>query len=74
MKFQESTDVKFVVSKPMSMHQTMIELVDSRITTVMNENNIDISKKDVDVLIIGHGSNQTYNKEFQNMRKNHQKY
>ena len=56
MKFQESTDVKFVVSKPMSMHQTMIDLVDNRVTTVLNENNIETPKKDVDVLIIGHGS------------------
>ena len=56
IKFQATTDVKFVVSKPMSMHQTMIELVDNRVTTVLNENNLDIPKKEVDVLIIGHGS------------------
>jgi len=56
MKFQAITDVRFVVSKPMSMHKTMIELVNSRITTSLEIDGIKISKKDVDVLIIGHGS------------------
>lgn len=56
MKYQAKTNVKFVVSKPMSMHKTMIELVDNRITTALEENKISLPKKDVDVLIIGHGS------------------
>lgn len=56
MKYQESTSVKFVVSRPMSMHKTMIDLVDSRVTSTLTENNITIQRKDVDVLIIGHGS------------------
>jgi sirohydrochlorin cobaltochelatase len=56
MKFQKDTNVKFVVTKPMSMHKTLIELVENRITSSLNENNVKITKKDVDVLIIGHGS------------------
>jgi len=56
MKFQKDTKVKFVVTKPMSMHKTLIELVESRISTALEENKIKISNKDVDVLIIGHGS------------------
>ena len=56
MKLQAITDVKFVVSKPMSMHKTMIDLVDNRVSTVLKENNINFSKNEVDVLIIGHGS------------------
>ncbi len=56
MKFQEGTDVKFVVTKPMSMHQTMVDLVENRITSTLKENNINLSKNNVDVLIIGHGS------------------
>jgi len=56
IKFQKSTDVKFVVSKPMSMHKTMIELADNRVTTALEENQIKLAKKMVDVLIIGHGS------------------
>jgi len=56
MKFQKDTKVKFVVTKPMSMHKTLINLVESRISTSLVENRITITKKDVDVLIIGHGS------------------
>jgi len=56
MKFQKDTKVKFVVTKPMSMHKTLIELVENRISSALQENKITNSKKDVDVLIIGHGS------------------
>ena len=56
MKFQKDTKVKFVVTKPMSMHKTLIELVRNRISTSLQENNVTIPEKDVDVLIIGHGS------------------
>ncbi|KAG2476596.1 MAG: Cobalamin (Vitamin B12) biosynthesis CbiX protein [Nitrosopumilales archaeon] len=56
IKFQAKTDVKFVVTKPMTMHKTMINLVDSRVTTSLETNGVKIAKKNVDVLIIGHGS------------------
>ena len=38
------------------MHKTMINLVDNRVTTSLETNGIKIAKKNVDVLIIGHGS------------------
>ena len=56
MKFQANTEVKFLVTKPMTMHKTMIDLVDNRISTTMKENSVSVLKSDVDVLIIGHGS------------------
>jgi len=56
MKFQKDTNVKFVVTKPMSMHKTLINLVENRISTALDENEITNSKKNIDVLIIGHGS------------------
>ncbi|TBR07648.1 MAG: sirohydrochlorin cobaltochelatase [Candidatus Nitrosotenuis sp.] len=56
MKFQTKTKIRFLVTKPMSMHKTLLDLVDSRITTAMKKNNVNLPKKDVDVLIIGHGS------------------
>jgi len=40
----------------MSMHKTMIELVDNRITTALSENSVNLPKNTVDVLVIGHGS------------------
>ena len=56
MKFQKESKIKFVVTKPMSMHKTLVSIVENRIETTLNENKIDLQKKDVDVLIIGHGS------------------
>ena len=56
IKFQSETDVKLVISKPMSMHKTMTELVENRVTSALEKNNVTISNNQVDVLIIGHGS------------------
>ncbi len=56
MKLQKDTDVKFLVTKPMSMHKTLVNLVENRITSSLDDNKITNSKKNIDVLIIGHGS------------------
>lgn len=56
MKFQKDTEVKFVVTKPMSMHKILVDLVDNRIHTTLKENKINLPKNEVDVMIIGHGS------------------
>ena len=56
MKLQKNTNVKFVVTKPMSMHKTLVDLVRNRITTTLKENNVSSAENDIDVLIIGHGS------------------
>ena len=56
IKFQSKTDVKFVVTKPMTMHETLTNLVDNRIKSALKENNNYTLPKNVDVLIIGHGS------------------
>ena len=56
MKLQKDTKVKFVVTKSMSMHKTLVELVENRISTTLKENQVELPRKDVDVMIIGHGS------------------
>lgn len=56
MKFQKDTNVKFLVTKAMSMHRTLIDIVESRISTTLKENQITLPNKEVDVMIIGHGS------------------
>lgn len=56
IKFQSKTDVKLVVSKPMTMHKSLIELIDNKITITLKENDVNLPKNEVDVLIIGHGS------------------
>ncbi len=56
MRFQKDTDVKFVVTKSMSMHKTMVEIVENRIRATLEENQVMLAKDHIDVLIIGHGS------------------
>lgn len=56
MKLQKDTQVKFLITKPMSMHKTLVDIVENRITTTLKENNITLPNIDVDVMIIGHGS------------------
>ena len=56
MKLQKDTKIKFLVTKPMMMHKTLIEIVQSRVDSTLKENQITLENKDVDVMIIGHGS------------------
>ena len=56
MKFQKDTKVKFLVTKQMSNHKTLVDVVENRISTTLKENQITLSNNEVDVMIIGHGS------------------
>lgn len=54
---QKGEKTKIRVARPMKMHQTMIDLVCSRVRTALDEGGLaHMNDKDVDVLIIGHGS------------------
>jgi sirohydrochlorin cobaltochelatase len=56
IKLQSKTKIKFTISKPMSLHKSLIKLVDEKIQSVLVKNNVYVPKKKVDVVIIGHGS------------------
>lgn len=56
MKYQSSTNVKFLVTKPMSMHMTLVKLVQSRIKSALDKGVVSLPDKKIDVLVIGHGS------------------
>ena len=56
MKLQKNTKIEFLITKPMSMHKTLVEIVENRISTTLKENQVTLQNKDVDVMIIGHGS------------------
>ena len=45
MKYQKDTKIKFLVSKPMTMHKTLVDLVDNRVTTTLRENSVRYSKR-----------------------------
>ena len=55
-KLQKNYKIKFLITKPMSMHKTLVEIVENRISTTLKENQVTLENKDVDVMIIGHGS------------------
>ena len=56
MAYQKDTRTRFLVTKPMSMHPTMVSLVDNRITAALREAGHDLPRRETDVLVIGHGS------------------
>ena len=45
MKYQKHTGIKFVVTKPMSMHQSLIDLVENRIASALEDKKIFPAKK-----------------------------
>jgi len=56
MKYQATTNVKFLVTKPMSMHMTLVKLADNRIKSALEKGGISLTSDKIDVLVIGHGS------------------
>ena len=56
MKYQTTTNVKFLVTKPMSMHITLVKLVENRIKSALKKDGVSLTDNKIDVLVIGHGS------------------
>jgi sirohydrochlorin ferrochelatase len=56
MKYQATTTVKFLVTKPMSMHMTLVKLVENRIKSALDKGRVLLANNKIDVLVIGHGS------------------
>ncbi len=54
---QAGTGVRFVVSRPMSMHRSLVRLVDRRVRSALEEAGLgSVPSSGVDVLVVGHGS------------------
>jgi len=56
IRYQSATNVKFLVTKPMSMHMTLVNLVRNRIKSALDKGKVLLQDNKVDVLVIGHGS------------------
>jgi sirohydrochlorin cobaltochelatase len=56
MKYQATTSIKFLVTKPMSMHTTLVKLVENRIKSALDKGGLLLTNDKIDVLVIGHGS------------------
>ncbi|MDE1873461.1 MAG: CbiX/SirB N-terminal domain-containing protein, partial [Thaumarchaeota archaeon] len=53
IKFQSKTKVKLTISKPMSLHKSLIKLVDEKIQTILEKNKATATRNGTDILIIG---------------------
>jgi sirohydrochlorin ferrochelatase len=62
MKYQSTTNVKFLVTKPMSMHMMLVKLVENRIKSALDKGGVSLPNDKVDVLVIGHGSKDPHAK------------
>ncbi len=56
IKYQSKTGIRLLVTKPMSMHKTMVDIVDSKIQSALAKDNVSLPRDKIDVLVIGHGS------------------
>ena len=56
MTYQDRTDTKLLITKPMTKHPAMVDLVDRRIEQAMRRDGIAPDRPNTDVLVIGHGS------------------
>ncbi len=56
MKYQSDTKVKFLVTRPMAMHITLVDLVKNRIKSALEKDKVSLPENNIDVLVIGHGS------------------
>ncbi len=56
ISYQDKTDIKLLVTRAMSMHSTLIDIVYSRVAAALQDNNITAPDSEIDVMIIGHGS------------------
>ena len=56
VRLQSQTRIKFTISRPMTLHKSLIKIVDEKIDSVLKKNKISIPKIEVDILLIGHGS------------------
>ena len=56
VRLQSQTRIKFTISRPMTLHKSLIKIVDEKIYSILKKNKIFIPKIEVDILLIGHGS------------------
>ena len=56
IKYQKRTNTRLIVTKPMSMHPSLVRLVEDRIDAAVIKEGLRSAKNKTDVLIIGHGS------------------
>jgi len=50
------TNMRIKITKPITLHKSLLDIVHGKVDDVITKNKITSSKKEIDVLLIGHGS------------------
>ena len=50
------TNMRIKIAKPITLHKSLLDIVNAKVDDVIAKNKIAFSKKKIDVLLIGHGS------------------
>lgn len=50
------TNMKIKITKPITLHKSLLDIVHAKVDDVIAKNKITFSKKEIDILLIGHGS------------------
>ena len=52
----QKTKMMIKITKPITLHKSLLDIVHAKVEDIISKNNIKLSKKETDVLLIGHGS------------------
>ena len=56
IKMTSKSKMKIKIAKPITLHKSLLDIVHAKVDDVIAKNKIILSKKEIDVLLIGHGS------------------
>lgn len=56
IEMTSKTNMQVKIAKPITLHKSLLDIVHAKVDDIIIKNKIIFSKKDIDVLLIGHGS------------------
>ena len=56
IEMTSKSKMKIKIAKPIILHRSLLDIVNAKVDDIITKNMITFSKKDIDVLLIGHGS------------------
>jgi sirohydrochlorin ferrochelatase len=56
VEMAQKTKMMIKIAKPITLHKSLLDIVHAKIDGIISKNKINLSKKGIDVLLIGHGS------------------
>ncbi len=56
IEMTSKTNMKIKIAKPITLHKSLLDIVHAKVDDVVAKNKIAFAKKEIDVMLIGHGS------------------